>query len=275
MHIDAHHHFWRYDPVEYNWIDEPLAAIRRDFLPQDLASTIQGAGIDGVVSVQARQSLSETHWLLQYAAEHDFIRGVVGWAPLIEGNVATCLDRLAENRLLRGVRHVVQGEPDDRFILRDDFNAGVSLLKQLGLVYDILIFERHLPQTIEFVDRHPEQMFVLDHVAKPRIKENQLEPWRSNLTELARRENVFCKFSGLVTEADYHAWTPAQLRPYWDAALESFGPARLMFASDWPVCLAACEYHRWREVVGEFAAELSASEQEQVFGYTAKRAYNL
>jgi L-fuconolactonase len=203
------------------------------------------------------------------------MRGVVGWVPLMDPGVGDCLERYAANPKFRAVRHVVQGEPDDRFILGAAFNRGVAMLKRWDLVYDILIFERHLPPTIEFVDRHPDQVFVLDHIAKPRIGENVLEPWATNIHELARRPNVYCKLSGLVTEADYADWTESQLRPYMDTVLDAFGPDRLMFGSDWPVCLVACDYARWHGIVGRFVGELSADEQDRVLGGTAVAAYSL
>jgi L-fuconolactonase len=273
--LDSHHHFWKYDPVEYGWIDDAMKAIRKDFLPEDLEKEIKAAGVDGVVSVQARQTADETEWLLGFAGRHDFIKGVVGWVDLLSPAAAADLERLAACTKLKGVRHVVQSEPDDQFILRDDFNRGVSPLKSLGLRYDILIFERHLPQTIKFVDRHPDQVFILDHIAKPKIKANQLSPWRQNIRELSRRENVYCKVSGLVTEADFTSWTEAQLWPYFDIVLEAFKPRRLMFGSDWPVCLVACDYERWLRLVEHWTADLSKDEQKWILGDTAIEAYGL
>ena len=275
MKIDSHHHFWRYTAADYDWIDEPMRVIRRDFLPEHLRAEIANAGIDGVISVQARQSLEETRWLLSLAAENDFIRAVVGWVPLLHTNVREHLKRFCAQKQFRAVRHVLQGEPDEQFMLRKDFNLGIAALREFNLVYDILIFERQLPQTIEFVDLHPQQTFVLDHLAKPRIKDNIIEPWRANILELARRPNVFCKVSGMVTEADYARWTEAQLRPYFDAVLEGFGPSRLMFGSDWPVCLVACGYARWREIVANWSAQFSPMERDQLLGGTAMRAYGL
>jgi L-fuconolactonase len=273
--IDSHHHFWRYDAGEYAWINDAMHVIRRDFLPADLEREIHAAGIDGAVSVAARQSLEETHALLDHAGRYDFIRGVVGWAPLVEADIAETLAGLANDPKLRGVRHVLQGEPDEDYVLRADFNRGIAALRPLGLVYDLLIFERHLPQTIEFVDRHPDQVFVLDHIAKPRIKEDQFEPWATRLRELARRPNVYCKISGMVTEADFTRWTEAQLRPFFDVALVAFGPARLMFGSDWPVCRVACGYARWHALVRGWTERLSADEQARIFGGTAVEAYRL
>jgi len=275
MKIDAHHHFWKYDPIEYGWIDDDMAAIRRDFLPADLQRVTSAAGIEGVVSVQARQTLLETECLLHLATDHAFIKGVVGWIDLVSPNAVLQLEMYSRNRKLKSVRHVVQGEPDDHFILRPDFNRGIGQLKRFDLAYDILIFERHLPQTIRFVDAHPDQRFVLDHIAKPRIKSDELEPWARNIRELAKRPNVYCKASGMVTEADYRTWTVAQLRKYFDIVLEAFGPKRLMFGSDWPVCLVACDYGRWHALISQFISDLSASEQTRILGGTAMEAYKL
>jgi L-fuconolactonase len=272
--IDAHQHFWKYSAAEYGWIDDHMSVIRRDFLPPDLEREIRSAGIDGVVSVQARQTLQETLWLLTLAAQNDFIKGVVGWVPLTEPSIRDELDRLRSDSRLRGVRHVVQDEPDG-YLLRRDFNAGVSVLREMGLAYDLLIRERQLPEATRFVDLHPQQVFVLDHLAKPQVKENRLDPWRQRVRELARRENVYCKISGLVTEADFKAWTEAQLQPYLETVLEAFGPARLMFSTDWPVCLVACPYGCWYDVISRFAALLSTEERASLFGRTAARAYGL
>jgi L-fuconolactonase len=276
--IDTHHHFWKYSAEEYGWIDDSLATLRRDFLPADLHATITAAGVDAALSVQARQSLEETAWLLDMAEQHDFLAGVVGWVPLVDPGVGEILDRLVHRPKLKAVRHIVQGEPDDRFLLRDDFNRGIREVTARGLVYDILIYERHLPVAIEFVDRHPNQRFVLDHVAKPRIRDGVIEPWRANLRELARRENVVCKLSGVATEADFLNLPPAnrdQLRPYMNAALEAFGPRRIMFGSDWPVCLAAIPYGDWFHMVRDAIGCFSESEQEWVLGRTAAAAYAL
>lgn len=275
MVIDSHHHFWRYNPREYGWISESMQVLRRDFLPPDLQKVLTTAGVDGVVSVQARQSLGETEWLLELADKQDFIRGVVGWVPLCSADLRGHLERLIARRKLKSVRHVLQDEADDQFMLRPEFDRGIAALKDFGLRYDILIFERHLPHAITLVDRHPEITFIIDHIAKPRIRENILSPWRENLAELARRENVYCKLSGLATEADHRSWTQAQLRPYMETALEVFGPRRLMFGSDWPVCLLACGYERWFDIVSGFASRLSGSERERLSGGTAVEAYGL
>jgi L-fuconolactonase len=275
MRIDAHHHFWKFVPAEYGWISEVMSALQMDFLPADLKQELDRAAIDGAVSVQARQTVQETEWLLDLAEEHDFIKGVVGWVPLASSDVRETLDVFQERPKLKGVRHVVQDEPDPEFILRDDFNGGISALADYRLVYDILIYERHLPQTIQFVDRHPNQRFVLDHLAKPRAKERALEPWRTNIQRLAQRENVFCKLSGLVTEADWQGWTYEQLSVYLETATEAFGPKRLMLGSDWPVCLLAASYAKWYEVITQFCSRLSLDEQNRIYGGTAIQAYGL
>ncbi len=273
--IDSHHHFWNFTEADYGWIPPEWSMIRRDFLPSDLQKEIAAAGVDGVVSVQARQSFLETDWLLGFAAQHAFIRGVVGWLPLIDPAVETHLDNYAANPKLRSLRHVLQAEADDAYMLREDFNRGISALTRRGLTYDILILERHLPNTIAFVDRHPEQVFVLDHIAKPRIATGELEPWAKNIRELARRPNVACKLSGMVTEADVATWTPAQLLPYFDVVIDAFGPARLLFGTDWPVCLAGVGYGRWKHIVEQALRTLSEQERAAVFGGNAIRFYRL
>jgi len=273
--IDAHHHLWRYSKEEYDWIGPGMETIARNFLPSHLQTELAACSFDGSVVVQARQSLAETDWLLDLAASSTLIRGVVGWAPIADAEFPGVLERFKEKKKLKGLRHIIQGERDDEFILRNDFNAGIKALAGSGKVYDILIYERHLPAAIEFVDRHPNQIFVLDHIAKPRIKERALEPWKSNLCELAKRENVYCKLSGLVTEADWKNWTGNDLLPYADAALEAFGSARVMFGSDWPVCLLGCSYGTWLQMAQDLLAGLSASEKELVFGGVASKVYSL
>jgi L-fuconolactonase len=273
--IDAHHHLWRFDSKEYAWIDDNMLALRRDFLPADLHKEMAAAGIGGSVAVQARQTVEETRWLLELAGQNDFMKGVVGWVPLADPNVSAVIDEFAANAKLRGVRHVLQDEPDENHILREDFNRGIRELARHNLTYDILIFERHLPQTIRFVDQHPRQIFVVDHLAKPRVKYKAISPWREHMRELAKRENVYCKISGLATEADHKNWTEEQLRPYMETVLTVFGPRRVMFGSDWPVCLLAIGYQRWVEIAGRAAAKLSSEEQRRFWSETAMEAYGL
>ena len=274
MTLDAHHHFWRYTPDEYGWIDDSMAAIRRDFLPDDLRHTIGEAGVDGVISVQARQTIQETDWLLDLARDHPFIKAVVGWVPLASDRLQHQLDHLTPHTKLRSVRHVLQGEPDP-YMLRHEFDRGISSLKNYGLAYDILIYERQLPHAITLVQKHPDQTFVLDHIAKPKIKSSEIDRWRDNIRELARQRNVYCKISGMVTEADWKTWTPQQLRPCFDVVLEAFTPQRLMFGSDWPVCLVACDYDRWITIVRDWTRDLSAHERDRIFGETARTAYGI
>jgi L-fuconolactonase len=275
MKIDSHHHFWNYDPVEYSWMNEDMDVLKRDFGPSDLKKEINAAEIDGVVSVQASQSLGETDALLEHALVEEFVRGVVGWFPLAEDNVAEIIEPYADNALLKGVRHVVQDEPDDRFILGEAFNRGVSCLEEFGLVYDILIYERQLAPSIEFVDRHPDLVFVLDHVAKPRIGDNVMEPWAALMKQMAERPNVSCKLSGMATEGNWENWTEEQLVSYMEVALDAFGPNRMMFGSDWPVALLAIDYQRWVGIVRQFISTLSVDEQAAVEGGTACRVYGL
>jgi L-fuconolactonase len=272
--IDAHHHFWRYTPDEYAWIDDEMAAIRRDFLPEDLQPEIAASDVGRVISVEARQSLHETEWLLEMAATHTWIAGVVGWAPLVEAGAGEVLARLASNPGLRGIRHVLQGEPAE-YMDRGDFNAGLRHLRGLRLAYDILIAHHQLPAAIRLADRHPGQIFVLDHIAKPPIRAGGMEPWARDMAELARRPNVFCKLSGVVTEADYAGWTWEQIFPYMETAFEAFGAERMLFGSDWPVCRVATTYGDWVHTVERFAAQLSDAERRALFHDNAVRAYHL
>ena len=275
MLIDAHHHLWEYNDRDYVWMSGEMSSLRRDFLVPELESVMRDAGVDGTVVVQARQSTQETEWLLGLAEREPSILGVVGWVPLCAAEIARELDRFALRPKLKAVRHVLHDEPDDLYMLRDEFNRGVALLNDRHLAYDILIFERHLAQTIEFVDRHPRQVFVLDHIAKPRIKEGALSPWKENLRELARRQNVYCKVSGMATEADWKNWNAGQLKPYFDVVLSAFGVHRLMFGSDWPVLTLAGDYNRWVNTFRSFIAELSTDEQESICSRTAKSVYRL
>jgi L-fuconolactonase len=275
MIIDAHQHFWHYTPAEFPWIDGSMDVLQRDYLPGDLLAEIDRAGIGRVVSVQARQSLAETRWLLDLANEHPFVGGVVGWVPLAEPDVARHLDAFSQYAAFKAVRHVVQDEPNDSFLQDGRFNAGVHLLRRYDLAYDLLIRDRQLNEAISFVDRHPTQRFILDHLAKPQIRAAIHEPWRDQIIDLAQRENVTCKISGMVTEADSRHWNADQLRPYLDNVLAAFGPNRLMFGSDWPVLLLACSYERWHHTVTCWSESLSADEREWLFSRTAATAYRI
>ena len=273
--IDTHHHFWNYSAKEYDWISDDMKAIRKDYLPVDLLKEIKAAGVDGAVSVQARQTVEESDWLLGMAEKNDFLKGVVGWVDLRAKGVDKDLERLAKHKKFKGVRHVVQGEPDDNFILGAAFNEGIKKLLKYDLRYDILILEKHLKPSIAFVDKHPKQVFILDHIAKPRIKERVLSPWRENMLELAKRPNVYCKISGMLTEADWKKWSAADLAPYFDTTLQAFGPKRLMLGSDWPVMLVAGKYKQWVEMVKQVVSRYSAAEQDRILSKNAVEAYKL
>jgi L-fuconolactonase len=272
--IDAHHHLWRYSAIEYEWIDDRMAALRRDFLPAEFIDEFASAGIDGAVTVQARQTLEETQWLLELAIKHKEILGAVGWAPIASPDFETSLDVLAANPKLVGLRHVVQAEPEG-FLDGADFNLGIRAIRGTGLVYDLLIAEHQLAEAIRFVDRHPQQMFVLDHIAKPKIAAGEIEPWRTRIQELSKRSNVCCKVSGMVTEDSWSHWSIESLRPYLDTVVNAFGPDRLMAGSDWPVCLVATNYAQWWQLLRNYFADSSSDERANIFGATATRIYNL
>ena len=252
-----------------------MTALRRDFLPEDLNQEMLAAGIDGTVAVQARQTMEETRWLLSQADQFDTICGVVGWAPLAAEDFPGVIDEFVDRPKLKGLRHGIQDEKDESYILREDFNSGIRAMLGSGLVYDILIYERQLPQAIDFVDRHPEQVFVLDHLAKPRVAAGRMQPWTERIRELGRRENVWCKVSGMVTEADWSGWNAEILRPYLDVVVEAFGVERLMAGSDWPVCLLASEYGRWFDVLRDYFSGFSEAERDAFFGMTAVAVYGL
>jgi L-fuconolactonase len=272
--IDSHQHFWEYEPAQYPWITDKLARIRRSFLPPDLEPELKSAGLDGCIAVQARQTLEENRFLLGLADRYPFIKGVVGWVDLRTDDVERQLEEFAPHPKFVGVRHVAQDEPDDRFLVGKEFLRGISKLKQFDLAYDILIFPKQLPAAIELVNQFPEQRFVLDHIAKPNIRDQEMEPWRTHIRELAKATNVTCKISGMVTEAKWDSWKPSHLRPYLDVVCEAFGMERLMFGSDWPVCLLAAEYPRVVEVVDEWANRFSTAPPTWC-GSTCARFYNL
>ena len=276
MLIDSHHHLWKYSALEYGWMQDQMAVLKRDYLAKELREIASQSGVDGFVTVQARQKLIENDDLMAIAKEEPLIWGVVGWVPLADKKVGEVLDRYAANPLFRGVRHVVQDEPDDCFILGADFNRGVAEIASRNLVYDILIFAKHLPVSIEFVDRHPSQSMVVDHIAKPRLHSDAFDVlWEKQFRDLAKRENVMCKFSGVVTEVRDEAWTIDSIRRYWDVAIDAYSPKRLMFGSDWPVCLLKSSHHKWVETAQKLASELSPDEQADLFANTAIKAYSL
>ena len=273
--IDTHQHFWDFVPESYDWITEELAPLRRSFLPAELRPLLQRAGVTATLAVEARGHLDETQSLLRIAAETDFVCGVVGWLPLMEPRAPGLIEQLSSQPALKGVRHWMGAPNDTSFMTQPALHAGVSLLERAGLTYDLMLWPLQLPAATEFVDRHPRQVFVLDHFAKPFIRTGAIEPWSQHVRELARRPNVYCKLSGLTTEADHARWSLDELRPYVDVALDAFGPRRLMFGSDWPVCTLATTYERWVGTVQALIAGSSADEQARIWGGTAVEAYRL
>lgn len=275
LRIDAHQHFWHYDPAAYPWIEPGWTAIRRDRLPGDLRPELDAAAIDGCIAVQARTTVDETTWLLRVAAEHPWVVGVVGWLPLHHPDVAAAIEIHAADPKLVGLRHVLQAEPEAWFV-REDFNQGIAAAGRAGLNYDILITAGQLPAAIELADRHPRMRLVVDHLAKPDIRSDGFDAWAEPFAALARREHVACKLSGVVTEADHAGWSPEGIRPYLDHALRCFGPERLLFGSDWPVCTVAASYRRWVEVVTAWANEaLNADQRAALMGGNAQDWYQL
>lgn len=277
MRLDAHQHFWAYDPGEYAWISEAMPQIKRDFLPPDLEPLLAEQSIDACIAVQARQHLEETDFLLRLARQYSSIRGVVGWIDLQSENVEQQVAIYANEPLLKGIRHIVQDEPDERFLLRNTFLRGVNVLKESGLTYDILIYEKHLPVAVQFAEKAGEMPLVLDHIGKPQhIANGPSKAWLQGIKALAELPHVYCKLSGLVTEADWSSWRPDDFRPFLDHVFECFGTDRLMFGSDWPVCLlAAPDYARVYDIISAFMSGLPAEDQAKVFGLNAARFYCL
>ena len=275
MRIDAHQHFWRYNADEFGWIDDSMSSLRRDFGPDDLKPELERAGFQGSIAVQARQSLEETRWLLELAEDSPLILGVVGWVDLCSPDVRLQLQTFAGNPKLVGIRHVVQSEPDERFLLLPEFLRGISVLEEFDLTYDILIYPQHLPVAVEFVRHSPRQRFVLDHLAKPLIKSASIHPWEAGIRELAKFPNVCSKLSGMVTEADWQNWRPEDLKPYLDIALDNFGPERLMIGSDWPVCTVAASYKQTMSVVLDYLYKYPVNVQDAVLGGNAQRFWKL
>jgi L-fuconolactonase len=275
MRIDAHQHFWNYDPVRDGWITEEMSVIRKNFLPTDLKKILKENKFDGCIAVQADQSEAETIFLLKLADENDFIKGVVGWIDLCDKNIRNQLENYRYFKLLKGFRHILQGEKERAFMLREDFMKGILALKEFNYTYDILVFPDQLKYTGEFISNFPDQKFVIDHIAKPNIKEKKIEAWRTDIAELAKFPNVVCKISGLVTEADWNSWEEEDFIPYLNIVVESFGVDRIMFGSDWPVCLLGGSYSEVLSIVEDYFSSFSKSEQEKFFGLNAVEFYNL
>jgi len=275
MTIDSHQHFWKYEPAKHSWINDEMAVIRRDFLPGDLKKVYDENDVDGCVAVQADQTIAETDFLLNLANENNFIMGVVGWVDLRSKDVDPVLEKYHSEKKIKGWRHIVQGEPDHNFLMRPDFLRGVSYLEKYGYVYDILIFPHQLGATLEFVKQFPHQKFIIDHIAKPYIKDGFFDGWAVLMKEIAKHPNVHCKLSGMITEADYNHWTSQQIIPYMDWVLSSFGPDRIMYGSDWPVCLVAGNYGQVKKLVTDFIDALSDEEQKAIMGGNAVAFYGL
>jgi L-fuconolactonase len=282
MKIDAHQHFWHYRPERDTWIGDSMPVLKRDYLPEDLLPELHANGIDGTIAVQADQSEAETVFLLEQAGRNAFVAGVVGWVDLCARDAGERLQYFSQFPKLRGFRHVAQSEPDDRFLVRDDFVRGISMLCEFDLTYDILIYARQLPAAVELVERVPDQAFVLDHVAKPNMAKptpdgnsREFDNWVQGIRALAQNPRVYCKLSGLITEADWRAWHADDFKPYLDVAFDAFGADRLMFGSDWPVCLLAGTYAQVKGLIEDYACGLPNSEREEVFGGNAARFYGL
>ena len=273
--IDSHQHFWQYSPSSHSWINDEMQVLKRDFLPSDLEPLLTSRGMDGCVAVQAAQHERETDFLIHLADQHSFIKGVVGWVDLRAKNVEARLSHYAQFPVLKGFRHIVQDEPDPHFLLQPDFCRGIEALQKFGFTYDILVYPIHLEVAYLFASRFPEQPFVVDHLAKPYIKQQEIEPWASQMRKLASLPHVYCKLSGMVTEADWKHWHSRDFKPYTEVILEAFGAERVMIGSDWPVCLLAGNYGRVIHLGEELISALNPTDRTKIMGGNAARFYNL
>jgi L-fuconolactonase len=274
MRVDSHVHFWQYDKKEYDWISDEMEVLKQDYLPRTLASTLQRNGIDGCIAVQARQSELETHWLVELAKTNDIIKGVVGWIDLRSDDLGKRLEYFSQYHSIKGYRHVVQGEPDD-FLLRKEFQKGVQALQPYGYTYDILIYHNQLKPATEFASRFPDQKFVIDHCAKPDIFNKKIDEWKQSMQEIAKHPLMYCKLSGLFTEARWKKWSPADFYPYLDVVFEAFGPDRLLFGSDWPVMLLSGMYVQWKSLLEKYMENFEEEDKEKIFGGNAMAFYGL
>ena len=274
MKIDSHQHFWQFDPVRDAWIDDSMQIIARDFLPNDLKPILKESQVGGCVAVQADQSEVETHFLLNLAAQNPFIKGVIGWVDLKAEDLPQRLEYFSKNPLFKGVRHILQGEKEG-YILQDSFLKGIGQLKDFNLTYDILIYPHQIKEAIELVKKNPEQPFVLDHLAKPYIKDKKIKEWASDIKQLAAFKNVHCKLSGMITEADWNHWQSSDFKDYMSVVLEVFGEDRIMFGSDWPVCLLAGSYQHVIRIVEDFIQNLSSTDRNKIMGENARNFYKL
>jgi L-fuconolactonase len=275
MRIDSHQHFWRYDPAKHDWITEQMSVLKRDFLPDELGPELRANGMGASIAVQVDQSENETLFLLDLAKRHPNVAGVVGWVDLTARDVAERLRFFSHFKKLCGFRHIVQAEPDDRFMLRSDFTHGIAEMRAFDFTYDILIYPKQLPAAISLVEKFPDQRFVIDHIAKPAIKTHQLGLWADHIRTIAKGSTVMCKLSGLLTEADWYSWRAEDFQPYLDVVFEAFGSERLMFGSDWPVCLLAGTYKDVKQLAEGYLRDLPEHEQDNIFGLNAARFYRL
>jgi L-fuconolactonase len=275
MIIDAHQHFWQYHPVKDAWITDDMKVIQQDFLPQHLQPVLELNNVDGCVAVQADQSEGETDFLLGLAAKHDFIKGIVGWIDLRSADLEDRLAHYSQYPALKGFRHIVQGEPDPAFLIREDFCRGIQLLSKYNFTYDILVYPVQLPAVAAFVQQFPDHRLVIDHLAKPYIKTGDVDNWAKQMRAIAQHPHVYCKLSGMVTEADWNNWEPAHFAPFLEVCLEVFGADRLLFGSDWPVCQVAGSYTQVKGIVTDFISHLSAAEQAKIMGGNAVHFYRL
>lgn len=275
LRIDSHQHFWKYDPVRDSWITDAMAVIKKDFLPFDLKPVLKENGFEGCVTVQSDQSEAENEFQLNNAELYDFIKGVVGWADLSSPCVEERLEYYSQFEKMKGFRHVLQGEKDRAYMLQPSFMKGVGLLKKYSFTYDILIFPDQLKYTTDFVKAFPDQPFVIDHIAKPGIKDKKIEEWKKDIEKIASYENVYCKISGMITEADWKKWKKEEIYPYIDTVIEAFGIDRVMFGSDWPVCLVAGSYEKVAGMARDYIASFSKNEKDLFFGGNAIKFYHL
>jgi len=274
MKLDSHQHFWKYSPQQHNWIDDSMVSLKRDFLPNDLEPHLIENKIEACVVVQADQSEKETEFLLELATQYEFIKGVVGWVDLRAKNVEERLQFYSQNQYFKGVRHIVQSEKQD-FLLDPAFQNGIGKLGNLNLTYDLLIYSHQIEAAIKLVSQFPNQKFVLDHLAKPNIKNGKIDPWKNQIQRLAQFSNVSCKISGMVTEADHSQWKPSDFIPYLDIVFDAFGENRILFGSDWPVCLLAASYQEVYQLITDYTANFSLEQRDKLFGANAERFYNI
>ena len=273
--IDAHQHFWKYNATDFDWITDEMAVIKKDFLPQDLSAIYQQNNIDGCIAVQVNQTEEENFFFLNFAEHFNFIKGIVGWIDLQADNIYDRLDFFYQYKKIKGFRHILQGESNRKLMLEKKFSHGISALKKFGFTYDILIFPDQLQYALELVKMFPDQLFVIDHLAKPLIKDNEIEDWKKSIQSFKIFENVYCKISGMVTEADWKNRNAKTFKPYIDVVVETFGTNRIMYGSDWPVCLVAAEYKDVLQIVKNYFSVFSRDEQAMFFGGNAIKFYNL